>query len=96
MTKHVPATPLPYKLAAAGRTLQTVAGWDIAVFPVSHGPITVHDMTANAAYIVHAANAYPQLVAALRNLLAGVCMPTRAVQKAAALLKELGESLGEE
>lgn len=64
MTKHQPATPLPWRVSNSRdggfRVVQTVA-------PVAQ--ITKIGNEANAAYIAHAANAYPQLVAALRAAL---------------------------
>ena len=104
MTKHTPATPLPHVAEANHIVARDADGklrdnwspeedqnhgdegrehYSVAVF---YGPGT----EGNAAYYLHAANAYPKLVAAL-SLLVNPLAPRHAVSDAAALLRELGE-----
>ncbi len=59
MTKHAPATPLPWNVEDNGRLI---------VAPNTTLP-RYRDSAADAAYIAHAANAYPQLVEALRAMI---------------------------
>ena len=70
-TKHTPATPLPWHkgIKQAEQIVYDVSGWAVANATVYHGEADAHDCRANAAYIAHAANAYPQLVAALRQMI---------------------------
>jgi hypothetical protein len=58
-----PATPLPF-IACAGGVIGAQPGPDILA-PMLRN---LSDAEQNADYIAHAANAYPQLVAALRLL----------------------------
>ena len=62
---------------------------------MTHKPATALPITMQELFDIIAADprvkAYPRLVDSIHNLLAGVNMPTRAVQKAAALLRELKE-----
>lgn len=105
-TKHKPATPLPWHLGVkqAERIIYTQDGWAVANATVYHGHEDAEDCKRNAAYIAHAANAYPRLVEALRKLEAEankvrVNMVNvkegralgESVNDAAALLRELGE-----
>ena len=85
-TKHKPAKALPW--SASVYTQRVIAPDGI--------PIT--NSTSDAAYIAHAANAYPQLVAALRDLReaallarTGAEMSYGAVQRADEVLCSLGE-----
>jgi hypothetical protein len=77
-----PATPLP---------------WDRApVYPdVYYGDPYVDMDDADAVYIVHAANAYPKLVAALRKYVESLEHPLHRLvldgSEGRALLRELGE-----
>lgn len=110
MTKHKPATPLPWTTALtnAGQFIRSNGsngphGYFVEVRQTRTG----RDEKADAAYIAHAANAYPRLVEALRKFARATCdddgvadsMPiedctelTEGDLKAArALLKELGE-----
>lgn len=62
-----PATPLPFKVAVVrnepSKMYALIAAADES-YPVrTDGP----DASADAAYVVHAANAYPKLVAALKG-----------------------------
>src|SRR3990167_11495800 len=56
MTKHTPATPLPW----SNPITHGVSG--------RIDPVCVADRGLDATYIAHAANAYPKLVEALRTL----------------------------
>ena len=75
MTKHTPATPLPWNICSNGKAAKnhafgeancpTVVGEVYGRgYPIGRGssPGSLRD----AAYIAHAANAYPKLVEALR------------------------------
>lgn len=96
MTKHAPATPLPWK--------------DGPVFQTDHRGIFFDDTSKpgkwqrrvdsdslqrglyepdDAAYIAHAANAYPRLVEALRMIMRDA--GNRDVGQVSDLLRELGE-----
>jgi hypothetical protein len=97
MTKHTPATPLPWisadcyveaKAALAGRG---IAG--VGVIAETRNEDSPQADDANASYIAHAANAYPKLVEALRAVLAkdGHGLRTTGELPARALLRELGE-----
>ena len=44
----------PWHTSAADRAITTAAGWDIALLPVSNGPIGIDAMTANARLIAAA------------------------------------------
>lgn len=74
MTKHTPATPLPWKVVQAGdpnnvpRIMSEKGG--VAVLCVNRfmgekGPSK--EEMQQAAYLAHACNAYPKLVEALRE-----------------------------
>ena len=97
--KHKPATALPWETAVNG---EEPPQWDVCA---ANGGDMVADLMnmpdtgeQDAAYIVHAANAYPRLVEALRNLKEQVeCMNAqqafgRDYDEARALLRELGEA----
>ena len=66
-----PATALPWHLGLkqAEQIVYDSKGWAVANATVYHGKADLAETKANAAYISHAANAYPQLVAALRECL---------------------------
>jgi hypothetical protein len=83
-----PATPLPF-IACAGGVIGAQPGPDILA-PMLRN---LSDAEQNADYIAHAANAYPQLVAALREWLPAD-KSEDGTQDAAmrALLASLGES----
>ena len=100
-TEHKPATPLPWagsnsNSARAQGIVQEHTGEDIAIFCGSG------KSRMNAAYARHAANAYQQLVAALRKALEVSALHRSMVSKhgfdktpveadAEALLRSLGE-----
>lgn len=68
MTNIKPATPLPWKRVANGRVLSIP----------DYGQVTSSDTyPRDAAYIVHACNAYPKLVEALREWLANASLGAR-------------------
>jgi hypothetical protein len=97
--KHSPATSLPWKLkqdkAAPYSGIYTETGKQI-----THENGATSD--ENAAYIVHAANAYPKLVEALRETLRDRLTQANLhqlppgirarLESARALLRELGEA----
>ena len=103
-TKHAPATPLPWRIAEYettsrpdrfGRTTHTRSvsimgtnGYNsIAKFYVGHA-------SGDPTYTAHSANAYPQLVEALRSMLAThhvEVAPTEADKESIQLLRDLGE-----
>ena len=91
MTAKQPATALPW---------EGPVNYGVSKFEVQgpHSRLATVDKLPDAAYIVHAANAYPKLVKALRNLKEQVeCMNAqqafgRDYEEAAALLRELGEA----
>ena len=106
--KHSPATSLPWvteKLRAPnGGTYyrcgsESDSGPVVQVFGTMSGAYDAH---ANAAYIVHAANAYPKLVEALRETLRDRLTQANLhqlppgirsrLESARALLRELGEA----
>jgi hypothetical protein len=74
MTKHTPATPLPWTTLEDGRshiklvhvetTAENTAGSGLPVTSINA------KRAADAEYLTHAANAYPLLVGALRTLTA--------------------------
>ena len=99
-----PATPLPWAHEQIGVSDAGPNGVDVFdIGPVDHeGCMRVRVATVadeDAAYIVHAANAYPKLVEALRSLVKaeeeygdqGNVAINEAWMPAAALLRELGE-----
>lgn len=103
-----PATPLPWHFGprAAERIVYDEKGWAIANATVYHGRADDGDAKANAAYIAHAANAYPKLVEALQGLFEQCAMVHKhwgegcnrrqadeAQKEALALLSELGETV---
>lgn len=105
-TKHAPGTPLPWHLGVKQleRIVYDEKGWAITNATVYHGHADDPDCRNNAAYIAHAANAYPKLVEALRSAMdaisaeycghdgqCGADVKGCYVRKFAALLRELGE-----
>ncbi len=98
MTKHKPA--LPYKVSAdiaADAKQFPVAIRDANDWSVAYLTGTVTESHHKAAYIAHAANAYPKLVEALRTMLTIDNAPAyradkeRTVIAVHTLLRELGE-----
>lgn len=101
-----PGCPLPWRVVArsnvraqaltpaiVGKRSYGTREWPIAIVSA----ISERETDANAAYIVHACNAYPQLVEALRQVLhlaemEGPPDPTPVQQDAIALLARLGEA----
>ena len=70
MSKHQPATPLPWKAVQSDNGIFHVLNADGA--PYDSGEIAIcygEEVKAapESAYIAHAANAYPKLVEALRD-----------------------------
>ena len=97
LTDNKPATSLPWKLRPREEGLGAIdSTTDIPVAQAFQVGTRDQDMThalrqQNAAYIVTACNAFPQLVAALR-LTAALCDENgHAGKKARALLRSLGE-----
>ena len=90
-----PATPLPWEHDSD--TPSRNGSPRAMVFPVDDdidNPTVVAGgiKPENAAYLTHAANAYPKLVQALRPMIEGTAFITDAqVETARALLRELGE-----
>lgn len=86
-TTHKPATPLPFIAS-----VDNISRDNLLLLRGMCG--NASDGVQNAAYIAHAANAYPKLVAALRRIDATISgSQAQAVQigNAIALLRELGE-----
>ena len=87
-TNHKPATALPWKYQAEGRAQFGILG--SARLPAPHP--TAQNNQTDAAYIAHAANAYPRLVEFARFVASqdpnGL---TTEGNRARALLRELGE-----
>jgi hypothetical protein len=88
MSAHRPGTPLPWRVGDAGH----------GVFGPPNGkpaPEMVADVRRadNCRFIVHAANAYPKLVAALKDLqaCADPVRDAKELKATRALLRELGE-----
>jgi hypothetical protein len=103
MTEHTPATPLPFTHKVNGRLSAVLAEDGLVVMGSLVVPGLKKD-AGNHAYFTHAANAYPKLVEALRELLAewdvmhadedqrsGITEETGGIVGARALLRELGE-----
>lgn len=92
--ENQPATPLPWHvgLRQAEQIVYDAKGWAVANATVYHGESDLAETKANARYIVHACNAYPRLVEALRAWLPKDAAED-GTQDAAmrALLRELGE-----
>ncbi len=94
MVKHKPATPLPWTVEHGNH----VIGGNQERSRVAVGSLSVAEYRVadqNAAYIAHAANAYPRLVEALRELAEasgrGIEACVNAEARAESLLRELGE-----
>ena len=88
-----PATALPWHLGIkqAEQIVYNEKGWAIANATVYHGHTEREETKANAAYIVHASNAYPRLVAMLGTVIRTADQRNEKVKHARALLRELGE-----
>lgn len=106
--KHKPVTPLPWRVAPASEYLNDVA---INVDAGTKGYVCHagfrddEEAVKNSRYLVHAANAYPKLVEALRGCLRTYTMEAENAKTedeldawgtsrdaVAALLRDLGES----
>lgn len=101
--KHTPAEPLPYS-AERFAVKSFWRGRAYTVARTNEPRFTPEGREQNAAYLVHAANAYPKLVEAL-NALFKECLMTHkhwgegcnqkeadaAIASATAILRELGE-----
>lgn len=87
MTKNQPATPLPFKTNGVdGRIFGGAATGTIGqINPTANENVAIYD----AAYIAHAANAYPKLVSMLRTI--GVDTTGYKMMMITRLLRELGE-----
>lgn len=106
LSKHQPATPLPFKVAESdgdGPLIVTTHKVKVPIVGCAYHGDTDTDAEAiqDAEYLVHAANAYPKLIAALKNaesFLAGFDDCDNPEDRPAdlslirALLRELGES----
>ena len=98
MTANKPATPLPWSAELIGLSEMGPNGVD--VFDIGpcdkDGAMRVRVATAvddDAAYIVHACNAYPELVAALRNFIGPQIGRTysQTMKEGKDILRKLGE-----
>ena len=69
-----PATALPWHvgLRQAEQIIYDGKGWAVANATVYHGKADGAETRANAAYIVHACNAYPRLMAERAELIAAL------------------------
>lgn len=76
---HEPATPLPW-------TLETLPGFQYSRVTE---PGYLEKVQKDEAYKVHAANAYPKLIAALQSI--GADTTSTKMKRAENLLRELGE-----
>ena len=63
-TKHVPATALPWHV---GRPTTKAVEGQKGIWANARGVADVYGYPENAAYIVHAANAYPKLVEGMKK-----------------------------
>src|SRR3990167_3253069 len=75
-TKYTPATPVPWHVSAIdskrGRITgdETSQGWDKLDIHGANANVARVYRPADVRFIAHAANAYPQLVSALRTMIA--------------------------
>lgn len=91
MIKKQPATPLPWKQEGAAVTSGTNATWGV-VAALGYDSEDAVAQLEDAAYIAHACNAYPQLVASLRVFAGFGLLDTAGPHLAARmLLVHLGE-----
>lgn len=94
-TNSRPTTALPWKWGWNG---DTCAVWGAAIV-LSGGELTAHGVKrgkeANASYIVHACNAYPRLVAALKHFCGRVERGEVYSRRTYGLYKDLLRELGE-
>lgn len=96
--KHTPATPLPWIERTYVNAMPEIVSTSARR---GHNLVTTSVLPENATYIAHTANAYPQLVAALREIACERTTHLRSNQmqdcingqkaRAATILRELGE-----
>ena len=92
-TNHKPATPLPWRDEegdAGGRHITADAKGDDAI-ACTYDESDFAAAAQDAAYIAHAANAYPKLVEALHDVLRQVKAYEGQHDRLRDLLRELGE-----
>jgi len=95
-TKHTPATPLPFSVDEQRYQIRIVGSKRNKTIAMTG---RIDDETRQqSAYIAHAANAYPRLVEALRDMLAAeeLVRADKAVEKAWGAAYDLLRELGEE
>lgn len=97
MPKHNPEMDLPWRAIKRDGAFQVLTDDNVRVASLNyaHGVAAAHDcQRANADYIAHACNAYPQLVEALRKIARTPSAGNMAEARASAfqLLGELGEA----
>lgn len=87
-----PATPLPWHVGVrqAEQIIYDAKGWAVANATVYHGKADRAETVANARYIAHACNAYPELVSMIRRL-THPAADDWDVADAQTLLEKLGE-----
>jgi hypothetical protein len=86
VTKHTPATPLPWTHQATRKPMMPLVAANGEWISSPYNRVgDIEDFE----YIAHAANAYPKLVEALREVIAGRYEAD--ASRARALLRELGE-----
>jgi len=92
--KHTPATPLPWSQPSRYGNTMFELQRPVDEHTTVQGPILKNCTLQDAAYIAHAANAYPKLVEALREQLTaymGDFGPDHVATRHYALLRSLGE-----
>ena len=87
-----PATPLPWSTAGTQGKGYTVWAGNTILFQAANARSGNAAAIKDAAYIVAAANNYPRLVAALKDVLSAHKFDGSPMNKARALLSELGEA----
>ena len=94
--KHKPATALPWSVDQTPSGFEVVNEetlFTVARIPTSQRSMSTRMMETNAAYIVHAANAYPKLVEAIKDSLHGHCdVGSQSSALFLRILRELGEA----
>jgi len=89
MTKHAPATPLPWMYGELTEGVITPKGAPVASIPDDG----IFEADIDMRYLAHAANAYPKLVERL-YFIAGHAEDKDTREYANDLLEELGEQRG--
>lgn len=93
--KHAPHTDLPWSVDQTPSGFEAVneeTTFTVARIPTSQRSMSTRMMETNAAYIVHAANAYPQMVETVKDFILdhrNGLGPD--ITRLEALLRELGE-----